>query len=208
MRAAIRILVVLARTLGIVGVFGLAFFDSSLLFAFPGANDLALISFVAAKASWGWAVLAAVLATSGSIMGALVTFRLGRKGGAELLRRRVPEVLRERLITWTRRFGALPVGLAAVLPPPFPYAPFVISAGVMDVPRPRFVLAVAVGRGVRYSLEVALAMVLGRRFTRHMSVVYWTALKILGLLVVVALLTLLVLRLLNPRDPASVSLKD
>jgi len=206
MRATIRILVVLARTLGIVGVFGLAFFDSSLLFAFPGANDLALISFVAAKASWAWAVLAASLATSGSILGALVTFRLGRRGGAELLRRRVPEVLRERLITWTRRYGALPVGLAAILPPPFPYAPFVISAGVMDVPRRRFVLSVAVGRGVRYSLEVALALVLGRRFTRHMEVVYWAALKVLGVLVVIALLTWLVLRLRTPRGDAPLPL--
>ncbi|MGH9541300.1 MAG: YqaA family protein [Terriglobales bacterium] len=182
----IKVLIALAQSLGVAGVFGLAFFDSSLLFALPGMNDLVLILFVASKASWGWALASATMATVGSVLGARLTYRISHKGGAELLKRRMPKAIRDRVLQWTHRYGALPVGIAAVLPPPFPYAPFVISAGVIDVPRRRFSLSVGLGRGIRYFLEAELAMLLGRRLVRHLDAIYWNALK--GLAVGIAIL--------------------
>lgn len=188
-RVKLKVLIALAQSLGLAGVFGLAFFDSSLLFALPGINDLVLILFVASKASWEWAVSSALLATMGSVLGARLTYRLGNKSGGELLKRRLPEALRGRVLRWTQRYGALPVGVAAVLPPPFPYAPFVISAGVIDVPRNRFSISVGIGRGIRYFVEAELAMLLGRRLVRHLDAIYWNALKgvAIGIAVLVAL---------------------
>lgn len=184
-----KFFIALAQSLGVAGVFGLAFFDSSLLFVLPGINDLVLVLFVASKASWGWAITSALTATLGSVLGARLTYRIGHKSGAELLRKRMPEALRERVLRWTHRYGALPVGIAAVLPPPFPYAPFVISAGVIDVPRARFSLSVALGRGIRYFVEAELAMLLGRRLVRHLDAMYWNALK--GVAVATAILVAL-----------------
>jgi hypothetical protein len=69
------------------------------------------------------------------------------------------------------------VGLAAMLPPPCPYAPFVISAGVIQVPRSRFATSVGVGRGIRYLLEAELAMEFGRHVLAHLHSFYWSALK-------------------------------
>lgn len=182
----LKVLIALLQSLGLAGVFGLAFLDSSLLSM--GSNDIALILFVASKASWVWAFGSALVAASGSVLGARVTYGLSRKSGGELLRRRMPGKLRERVLGWTHRYGALPVGIAAVMPPPMPYAPFVISAGVVEVPRSRFTLSVAGGRGVRYLVEAYLAMVLGRHLVRHLDTLYWSALKgvVLALVVLAA----------------------
>ncbi len=189
----LKVLLSLAHTLGLAGVFGLAFFDSSLLFALPGINDFVLISFVISKDEWIWAVLAAVAATAGSVFGARLTYRIAHRSGAEQLKKRVPAAFRERILGWTARYGALPVGIAALLPPPFPYAPFVLSAGVVDVPSRRFSRSVAIGRGIRYLLEAVLAEEIGRRLLHHTRSYYIIALKDLGL----ALLVLLSLWLLH-----------
>lgn len=172
-----KLLIGLAHTLGLLGVVALAFFDSSLLWALPGINDIVLISFVASKGTWIWALLAVTGATTGSVFGALMTYRIGHRGGRELLYRRFPSGLLQKVLLWTNRFGALPVGLAAMLPPPCPYAPFVISAGVVQVPRSRFATSVTVGRGIRYLLEAELAMEFGRHVLAHLHSFYWSALK-------------------------------
>ncbi len=180
-----NILIALAQSLGVLGVFGLAFCDS--FFVLFGANDIVLIAFVASKASWGWAAAAALMATIGSVMGTRLMYRLGRRGGAEMLRKRIPARARERVLGWTRRFGALPVGVAAIMPPPCPFAPFVVAAGVIEVPKARFSLSVAAGRGVRYSVEAYLAMLIGRKLLHHLDAVYWKAVEVAAIAVAVAL---------------------
>ncbi|MGH9466257.1 MAG: YqaA family protein [Terriglobales bacterium] len=178
----------LARSMGLVGLFALTLFDGSLLWLLPGINDLVLISFVIAKHSIGWAVLAVLVATCGSILGAMASYRIGHRGGADLLRKRFPPKLLVRVDNWTHRLGAIPVGVAAVMPPPFPYAPFVFSAGVMKVPPARFRFSVGLGRGVRYSLEAVLAMYIGRHLLRQLNSIYWAALEPGLILIAVALL--------------------
>lgn len=174
-------LIALARTLGLAGVFGLALVDSSLLFALPGLNDLILISFVIVKNDWIWALAAALLATTGSVLGARLTYKFGCRGGGTWLRRRFSRHWQQRVLNWTERYGALPVGVAAVLPPPFPYAAFVISAGVLSIPLHRFSLSVALGRGLRYLIEASLALALGRHLLRHWQLDYVAAFKVLAI---------------------------
>ncbi|MGH9413105.1 MAG: YqaA family protein [Terriglobales bacterium] len=177
----------LARTWGLVGVFGLTLFDGSLLWLLPGINDIVVISFVVAKHSLGWAVLAVLVATGGSILGAMASYRIGHRGGAEILRKRFPPKLLTRVEAWTNRMGAIPVGVAAIMPPPFPYAPFVISAGVMNVPKARFRISVGLGRGIRYSLEAVLALYLGHHLLHRLDSFYWAALEPALILLAVAL---------------------
>ncbi len=177
----IRVLLALARTLGLAGVFGFALLDSSLLFALPGLNDLVLISFVIAKNDWLWGVAAALLATLGSVLGARLTYNVGRRGGGSWLRSRLSGSWQRRILHWTERYGSLPVGMAAVMPPPCPYAPFVISAGILSIPKRRFSLSIALGRGARYLIEAWLAMAFGRRLLRHWQGDYLAAFKIFAL---------------------------
>jgi membrane protein DedA with SNARE-associated domain len=112
--------------------------------------------------------------------------------------KRAPQKFRDRLMVWTQRFGALPVGIAAIMPPPCPYAPFVVAAGIMKVPRSRFGTSIAIGRGLRYTLEAILAMMLGKHLTRHLNSVYWSTLKGVA---AVALFTLAVWVLYRNRGP-------
>lgn len=198
-----RFLIALAQTFGLLGVVALAFLDSSLLFALPGINDIALISFVVVKKSWLWAIVTVSGATVGSTLGAMLTYRIGHHGGRQLLHKRVPERFLRHILRWTARFGALPVGMAALLPPPCPYAPFVLTAGVVQVPRRRFSLSVALGRGLRYSLEAILAMELGRRLLGHLHRWYWLALRYTAaILLAFAALYLVYYFTRNRRDPA------
>lgn len=178
-----------------VGIFALTLFDSSLLFALPGIADLVIITFVITKASWPWAALATLFATAGSLAGALMIYRMANKTGGGLLRRRFPAGLIARVEGWTDRLGAVPVCIAAVMPPPFPYVPFVISAGVMRVPRVRFGSSVALGRGVRYGLDSTLAMLVGHRLLQHLHSFYWSAFKIVVFSVAVVLVVWAIFRL-------------
>lgn len=192
-----RFAIALAQSLGVLGVFGLAVFDS--FFVLFGANDIVLIAFVASKASWEWAVAAAVMATCGSVLGTRIMYRLGKRSGAEILRKRIPERARERVLGWTRRYGALPVGVAAIMPPPCPFAPFVVAAGVIEVPRARFSLSVALGRGVRYGVEAYFAMLIGRKLLHHLDAVYWKGLEVAAIGVAVLLAAWLLYRFWHAR---------
>lgn len=185
----------LARSMGLVGVFALTLFDGSLLWLLPGINDIVVISFVIAKRTVVWAAVAVLVATTGSMLGAMASYRIGHRGGGELLRKRFPPALLRRVEGWTHRFGAIPVGVAAVMPPPFPYAPFVFSAGIMKVPVNRFRIFVAAGRGVRYALDAVLALYLGHHLLNHLHRFYWAALEPTLIVIAIALLVWGIFRL-------------
>ena len=62
---------------------------------------------------------------------------------------------------WFARHGALVLVVPAMLPPPTPFKAFVVLAGVAGVTPRRFLAAVAVGRGLRYTGEAWLARTYG-----------------------------------------------
>jgi uncharacterized membrane protein YdjX (TVP38/TMEM64 family) len=55
--------------------------------------------------------------------------------------------------------------LASVLPPPFPFKLFVLSAGAFKMKLWRFVAALIVGRGFRFLLEGIIAVKYGEQAT-------------------------------------------
>jgi hypothetical protein len=56
--------------------------------------------------------------------------------------------------------------VASLLPPPFPFTPFVVAAAVSQLPRKRTFGAIATGRSIRYLLEGLLALAVGNRVVK------------------------------------------
>ena len=57
-----------------------------------------------------------------------------------------------------RRYGMLAIIVPSLLPPPMPFKIFVLAAGVARMRPIEFIVAVAIGRGVRYFGEGVLAL--------------------------------------------------
>src|SRR5438132_749281 len=75
-----------------------------------------------------------------------------------------------RLRRWYRKYGLLAVIVPSLLPPPTPFKVFVLAAGAFGISWPRFIIAVAIGRGIRYFSEGLLAVEYGPdaiQFVQH-----------------------------------------
>src|ERR1044071_3163374 len=93
-----------ALALGGPGLFIVAFLDSSFL-TLPEINDLLLVWMVTQHKPR--IVLYAVSATLGSIVGCLLLYWLGRKGGDALVRRRFRGEHVDRALTSIQRYGVM-----------------------------------------------------------------------------------------------------
>jgi membrane protein YqaA with SNARE-associated domain len=149
-----------AQTLGPVGLFVVAFLDSSFL-SLPQINDLLLVLSVTQAPHL--MPLYAAMATLGSIAGCFVMYGIGRKGGSALLNSRFKGPHTERAVRLFNRFGLLAVLVPAILPPPAPFKIFVVLAGVAKLNPWKFALAVGLGRGFRYFGEGLLAVWYGEQ---------------------------------------------
>ena len=149
-----------ALALGGPGLFLIALLDSSFL-SFPEVVDVLIIVFVTRhKARM---VYYATLATLGSIVGCFMLYLVGRKGGEAFLRRRFHERHVDRTLAVFQKYGLLAVAVPSLLPPPVPFKPFVLVAGVAGVRPFDFVMAIAIGRGIRYFGEGLLALWYGEQ---------------------------------------------
>lgn len=155
-----------ALALGGPGLFLIAFLDSSFL-SFPEVVDLVIV--VAVTAEKQRVIYYPLLATLGSVAGCFALYLLGAKGGEAFLRRRLHERHVDRALAVFQRHGLLTIVVPSLLPPPFPFKPFVLAAGVAGVRPVDFLLAVSVGRGLRYFGEGLLAFFYGERAARFIS---------------------------------------
>jgi membrane protein YqaA with SNARE-associated domain len=146
--------------LGALGFIPLGLIDSSII-PLPGSMDVLTI-ILAARSAEFWFYYA-VMATLGSVLGGFVTYRLARKGGKESLARRVPAKTMKRVYGIFERWGFAAIAIPAVLPPPMPFVPFLLAAGAMQYSVKKFLLAMTLGRIVRYSILAYLAARYGRK---------------------------------------------
>jgi len=149
-----------ALALGLPGIFLIAFLDSSFL-SFPEVVDLVIVLAITAERQR--IILYPLLATLGSTAGSFALYLLGVKGGEAFLRRRMHERHVDRALAVFQRHGLLTIIVPSLLPPPFPFKPFVLAAGVAGIRPIDFLLAVAVGRAMRYYGEGLLAFFYGDR---------------------------------------------
>jgi membrane protein YqaA with SNARE-associated domain len=142
------------------GAFLMAALDTTLLLFLPFGIDALVIYLAARDRELFW--LYPLLATAGSIAGAALTYSIGRTLGDVGLKRFVPERRLARLQNRVRDSGAITLALPALLPPPFPLTPFILTCGALAVNPWRFFGTFATVRLLRFGVEAVLARVYGR----------------------------------------------
>jgi membrane protein YqaA with SNARE-associated domain len=138
---------------GPLGLLAIAFLDSVLI-PIPGGVDAMLLLLAASRPSWMLIYVAAAMI--GSTAGCVGLYKISERAGHRALNK-FSEKKQKRVKDLIDRYDLLSVLVASVLPPPFPFKLFVISAGVFRLNLLRFTIAVAVGRTFRYLLEGYLA---------------------------------------------------
>jgi membrane protein YqaA with SNARE-associated domain len=143
------------------GVFALAALDSTLFFSLPFGIDTAVIILAARLGQRFWIV--PLLATAGSTAGAALTFWMGIKVGEQGLEKYVPANRLRKVRARVRNRGAVALAVLDLIPPPFPFTPFVLAAGALEVKASTFFVTLVVCRLVRFGIESVLAIRFGHR---------------------------------------------
>ena len=110
----------------------------------------------------GQGYVAAATATAGSMVGNLLLFFIGRKGGEAYLDRHTSTGRGARLRAWFAEYGLLTIFVPAFVVVPLPLKIFVLSAGAMGVGSLRFTIVLLVARLPRYFFLAWLGTRLGR----------------------------------------------
>jgi membrane protein YqaA with SNARE-associated domain len=166
------------------GLILLGALDSSLIFFLPLGIDFAVIVLSARQPQLFW--LYALLATAGSVLGAAVTFWIGRKVGEHGLSRLMSPSRLKRV--QNRMAGRAEVGVAAlaIIPPPFPFTAFVLASGAIGGRAWTFFTTLAAVRVVRFLAEGGLAGIYGRRILGWMKSTTFEV--IIGVLIALAVI--------------------
>ncbi len=155
------------RQLGAPGLFGLAFIDSA---GIPtgGGPDWVIVLLLSERQTLADFLLIVPLALLGSTIGCLVPYYLGRHGG-EVVLSRFAAPRRAAVRAKVDRYGFWDTVFSVLAPPPYPMKVFIVSAGVFRMPLSTFVVAVLLGRCVRYSIVGYLAVRYGEQASELMQ---------------------------------------
>jgi membrane protein YqaA with SNARE-associated domain len=148
------------------GVVLMGVLDASMIFFLPLGIDFVVIIMAARKPELFW--LYPLLATVGSLGGAALTFWIGQKAGEVGLTRFVNPNRLEQVKARVNR-GAAVVAALAIIPPPFPFTPFVLTSGALGMNPWAFFTTLAAVRVFRFSVESSLAARYGSRIIRWMK---------------------------------------
>src|SRR6476661_3571138 len=171
------------RHLGGVGLVLLGLADNSVV-PLPGSMDVLTIYLAARHRQLWWYY--AFMATVGAVIGGYITYGLARKGGKEGFERKLSKSRADKIFKRFEKWGFFAVAVPAILPPPFPIVPFLLAAGAMQYSRQKFVAALALGRGVRFTILAGLGAIYGRHIVRFFTKYYKPALVVLIALAVIA----------------------
>ena len=175
--------------LGGIGLILLGVADNSVI-PLTGSMDVLTIYF-AARHQEPWPYYA-LMATLGAVLGGYITYSLARKGGKEAMERKLSKRRAAKFCKAFERWGFAAVAVPAILPPPFPFVPFLLAAGAMQYSRKKFLAALTLGRGLRYSIVAGLGFLYGNHILRFFSKYYKLAAAVLiGLAVIGAALSLM-----------------
>jgi len=159
--------------LGGPGLILLGLADNSLI-PLPGSTDVATI-LLAAHHRQPWFYYT-IMATIGAVVGGYLTYRMARKGGKETLEKKFSQRRVKRLYAIFERWGFASVAIPAILPPPFPIVPMLLVAGAMQYPTKKFLAALTVGRGIRFTILGYLGAHYGRTILKWFGEYYWPVL--------------------------------
>jgi membrane protein YqaA with SNARE-associated domain len=173
-------------TFGAFGLFVVALLDSTFV---PMPSSVDALMLLLSTAHPRWMLLYAFMATAGSATGCWILYQLSRRAGSRALKR-FSEKKQKRVKELIDRYDMLAVLVATLLPPPFPFKLFVVSAGVFRFSIVRFMIAIIVGRAFRFLLEGYFAIRFGDQAKLILAKYYpW-----IGLGLVLAILLFVVMR--------------
>jgi membrane protein YqaA with SNARE-associated domain len=155
----------LVRHYGGLALVPLAILDSTIVPTF-GSLDL-VTAWLAAGTPNLWMYYAA-MSTTGSWLGALLTYRMGHRMGTQWIEKKIGARRFARVGDSIRRWRFGAIFVSTVAPPPFPTAWFFLVAGAFSLPKKHFSTAVVLGRALRYSLLTLVAAHYGRHFLRYL----------------------------------------
>jgi membrane protein YqaA with SNARE-associated domain len=166
------------RNLGAMGLLIVGLTDGSII-PLPGAAD-ALTIILSARNADGWFYYA-ITATTGSAIGGLFTYLFAYKRGQIVLQKRLGPSRTRRLSRVFARWGFFAVAVPAMLP--IPVSPFLLTAGAMQYPKKRFLVALVCGRTAKFTLLAGFAALFGRRvltdvLDRYQALVFWSVIGI------------------------------
>jgi membrane protein YqaA with SNARE-associated domain len=163
MSGLLRRFAVFFFALGGVGLLLLGILDSSFLFM-PLGNDLLVVALTARN--HGRMLYYAAMATTGSVAGVAITHWVSAKGGEKGLEGKHKSGRVAYIERKVKEHGGIAIATAALMPPPFPFTPFIIGAAALQYPRRRMLIIVAICRSVRFTTEAGLAVLYGRSLIR------------------------------------------
>jgi membrane protein YqaA with SNARE-associated domain len=146
------------KPLGAWGVFAIAGIDGAGV-PLPGAVDVVVVSYVYSNPHRAW--LYVVAAAVGSTLGCIIPYMIGYAGGEVLLHKRMNPAKFERTRNWFEQHRVLALMLPAMLPPPFPFKIFVLSAAVFEVKFAHFIGSILAGRSIRFAVLALLTIFFG-----------------------------------------------
>jgi membrane protein YqaA with SNARE-associated domain len=104
------------------------------------------------------------LVTAASVGGAAVTYWVGHAAGDAGLPRLVPAQHLERIKARVDRMGTGALAVAAVLPPPFPLTPVLLTCGALHLDRWRLLMVFGAMRLIRFGTVALLTRHYGEQF--------------------------------------------
>ncbi|MDQ1640253.1 MAG: hypothetical protein QOF62_3592 [Pyrinomonadaceae bacterium] len=167
--------------LGPFGLFAVALLDSAFV-PLPSSADALML--LLSTAHPRLMPLYAFLATTGSAIGCVILYYISRRAGGRALKK-FSEPKQKRVRELIERYDVLAVLVASLLPPPFPFKLFVITAGVFRFSVLRFTLAIVAGRAFRFLLEGFFAVRYGSQ-AKQILAEYYPWIGLVGALALIA----------------------
>ena len=157
---------------GVWGPFTISAVDSA---AFGIPLDLAMASYAwQFRASTAYLIIGVLMGAAGSVVGSLVPFWVGRKGGEPLLLKKVSharlESLRDRYEKWEFFFVMIP----SMLPPPTPMKLLIFAVGAFEMRTAVFAAAIFLGRLLRFALVTYLTVAFGESLVKNVAAFFVT----------------------------------
>jgi membrane protein YqaA with SNARE-associated domain len=146
---------------GVAGLFILAIFDSTIFFFLPFAVDTVLIVLISQNRDA--MPFYALTTVAGSLAGCAITYLVVRKASKETLEKKFSKRKFKKVSKKVKDKGLPGLIITSLLPPPFPFSPFVAAAAVTKVPPKKAFTGIAIGRSLRYFGEGFLALVIGNQ---------------------------------------------
>lgn len=110
-----------------------------------------------------------LMASIGSAIGGLAPYFIGRAGGEIFLLKRIDRAKYERLRDRFEKQEFLALVIPSMMPPPTPWKMFVFAAGVFEMRVVNFMLAVLIGRLIRFSVVSLLTIRYGPQIIHEVS---------------------------------------